>query len=368
MLRPMRPDKLLRTVGVLQRWGLTPAAAYAVGAIRDPGRTAIVDEHGALSFAEVEARTNALANALARGVCAGDTVSIMCRNHRGFIEATVACSKLGASARYLDTTLAPSRLATVLARADPAALIYDEEFAPLMPPTPPHCRHVIAWCEQGPRRSPEPLLEELIAAGDVSALEPAREPSGVAVLTAGPRTGPQHSEREVPCSLVRPASLLTPIPLRRGQTTVLAAPLCHPWGFLHLKLGLRLGSTLVLRRHFDPEETMREVARHRASALALLPDMLGEIVSAAGEEIAGPRASSLRVIAVQGSSLPQELALPALARFGDVLYNLYGSSVVKLNGQWLGVERRGRAQQRSAARLARGERRAPIPGHARRPA
>jgi AcrR family transcriptional regulator len=86
MPRPTRPDKLLRALVVLRRWGLTPAAVYGVAANLCPERAAIVDELGALSFEQVNRRTNALARALrAAGVGEHDTVAIMCRNHRGFI-------------------------------------------------------------------------------------------------------------------------------------------------------------------------------------------------------------------------------------------------------------------------------------------
>ncbi len=61
-----------------------------------------------------------------------DGVAIMCRNHRGFIEATVACAKLGASVLYLNTAFAGPQIADVLRREAPVALIYDEEFAGLV--------------------------------------------------------------------------------------------------------------------------------------------------------------------------------------------------------------------------------------------
>jgi acyl-CoA synthetase (AMP-forming)/AMP-acid ligase II len=133
MFRPVRPDKAVRALGTLRRWGPTPAAAYTGAAIRYPERLALVDERGALTFAEVDRLTNALANALAReGVRAHDGVAVMCRNHRGFIEATVACSKLGASVLYLNTAFAGPQIADVLEREAPAALIYDAEFANLV--------------------------------------------------------------------------------------------------------------------------------------------------------------------------------------------------------------------------------------------
>ena len=127
------PDKTLRSLGVLRRWGPSSAAAYTGGAIRFPDRPAIVDDRGTLTFAEVDRRTNALAHALAEGgIGDEDSVAIMCRNHRGFVEATVACAKLGAGALYLNTAFAGPQIADVLQREDPAAVIYDEEFAELV--------------------------------------------------------------------------------------------------------------------------------------------------------------------------------------------------------------------------------------------
>jgi acyl-CoA synthetase (AMP-forming)/AMP-acid ligase II len=329
MVAPMRPDKLLRTLAVLHRWGLTPAGAYGVAAMRYPERAAIIDERGALTFADVQRRTNALARAFrAAGVGEQDAVAIMCRNHRGFIDATVACSKLGANVLYLDAQLPAPRIAAVLTRADPVALIYDEEFSALMPRAHAGCKRFIAWCEPN-GQPPQPPLEDVIARGDTSELTPPREGRTVAVLTA--RAGAQqHAERKVPSSLVWSPALLSPIPLRRGQAMIVGAPMCHRWGFLHLKLGLRLGSTLVMRRRFDRRATLREVAQHRATALVVVPEMLQRIMVLGKDAIAGYETTSLQMIAINGSSLPQELAMPAMQTFGRVLYNLHGPSVVRL--------------------------------------
>ena len=66
------------------------------------------------------------------GIGYGDGVGIMCRNHRGFIEATLAAAKLGASALYLNTMFAGPQLVEVTRREGPKALVYDEEFAGLL--------------------------------------------------------------------------------------------------------------------------------------------------------------------------------------------------------------------------------------------
>ena len=110
--------RVLREVGLLRAdrpaadWRASRADARCAGApprrphrrwprSRDPDAVAVRDELGELTFEQVHRRSNALADALAeRGVEAGDGVGIMCRNHRGFIDATMAAAKLGASILY----------------------------------------------------------------------------------------------------------------------------------------------------------------------------------------------------------------------------------------------------------------------------
>ena len=87
---------------------------------------------GSLTFGELHRRSNALARALAeRGVEEGDCVAVMCRNHRGFVDASVAAAKLGADILYLNTAFAGPQLVDVLEREQPAVVIHDEEFTEL---------------------------------------------------------------------------------------------------------------------------------------------------------------------------------------------------------------------------------------------
>jgi len=328
ILTPVRPDKAVRIIAALSRWGPTPAAAYAGGSLQYPNRVAVIDERGAVTFAEIQRRTNALANELRRrGVGEGDGVAIMCRNHRGFIEATVACAKLGASALYLNTSFAGPQIADVVDREDPAALIYDEEFADLVEEAGKGRKRFIAWSEPQ-AQTDAPLLEEMIVAGVDSDLEPPEEKGRVVILTSGTTGTPKGAPRKQPDSIEPAAALFSRIPLRARETTVIAAPMFHSWGFAHLTLALPLGSTVVLARKFDPENTLRLVSTHRASTLAVVPVMLQRMLDLGERVISRYDTSSLRVIALSGSALPGELATRAMDVFGDVLYNLYGSTEV----------------------------------------
>ncbi len=331
MIQPMRPDKALRSLLTLRQWGPTPAAAYTGSAIRYPTQEAIVDERGTLTFAELDGRTNALARALHReGIGEQDGVAIMCRNHRGFIEATVACSKLGASALYLNTAFAGPQIADVMRRENPVALIYDEEFDELVAEGGTGRKRYVAWHEPGerPLSKSDPRLQELIAAESDTPLSPPAEKGRVVILTSGTTGAPKGAARKQPDSLEPAAALFSKIPLKARETTMIAAPMFHSWGFAHFTLGLPLASTLVLRRKFDAEDTLRAVAHHRATALAVVPVMLQRILDLGEERISRYDVSALKVIAASGSTLPGELATRVMDTFGDVLYNLYGSTEV----------------------------------------
>jgi acyl-CoA synthetase (AMP-forming)/AMP-acid ligase II len=328
IVHPERPDRTLRSLAALRRWGPSSPAAYAGGAARFPGRPAIIDDRGAVTFAEVDRRTNALAHALsAAGIGDEDSVAIMCRNHRWFIEATVACAKLGAGALYLNTMFAGPQITDVLKREDPAALIYDEEFAGLVAEGAAGRARYIAWSEPG-SDDQTPTLEDLIAGAPTSELSPPADKGRVVILTSGTTGAPKGASRKQPDTLEPAAALFSKIPLKARETTMIAAPLFHSWGYAHFTLGLALSSTFVLRRRFDPEDTLKAVSQHRASALAVVPVMLQRILDEGPDVLAHYDTSALKVIAASGSVLPGELATRTMDAFGDILYNLYGSTEV----------------------------------------
>jgi acyl-CoA synthetase (AMP-forming)/AMP-acid ligase II len=327
VVRPMRPDRLLKVLQTLVHWGRSPAAGTISLADRYPDETAIIDELGTLTYAELHTRTNALAHSLSdMGIVEGDGVAIMCRNHRGFIEATVAVSKLGADALYLNTAFAGPQLAEVVGREKPKAIVYDEEFSGLLEEAGRRRKRIVAWHD-----SPEladPTIDELITAGDPDDVVPPQREGRAVILTSGTTGSPKGASRENPQSLDPVVSLLSRIPLRTRQVTHIAAPLFHSWGFAHFSLGLILGSTYVLRRKFDPEGALQAVSRRRCDSLVVVPVMLQRIMELPESTRAKYDLSSLKAVAASGSALPGDLALEWMDAWGDNLYNLYGSTEV----------------------------------------
>jgi acyl-CoA synthetase (AMP-forming)/AMP-acid ligase II/carbon monoxide dehydrogenase subunit G len=327
VVRPMRPDRAWGVLRTIQKWGRSPAAGSISLAERYPDEPMIVDELGTLTYSEVHTRTNALAHALSdAGIVEGDGVGIMCRNHRGFVEATVAVSKLGANSLYLNTAFAGPQLTEVVKREKPKALVYDEEFTELLADAGRRRGRFVAWHDSD--RCDDPTLDELMAEGDPGDVVPPDREGRAVILTSGTTGAPKGAARSNPQSLDPAVSLLSKIPLKARQVSHIAAPLFHSWGFAHYTIGLILGTTYVLRRKFEPEACLAEVARYRCDSLVVVPVMMQRILELPEETRSKYDVSSLKVVAASGSALPGDLAIEWMNAFGDTLYNLYGSTEV----------------------------------------
>src|SRR5436853_1431509 len=200
-VRPERPDTLARVINILVRWGATPAAAAAASAARFPNEVAIEDELGSLTFREVHRRSNALATALQdRGVVEGDGVAILARNHRYFVEATIACSKIGANALYLNTSFAAPQAREVLEREKPKATIYDAECAKLISHATQgrQTKRYVAWIGDDEPITGDERLEDLIETTDSDDVLPPSEEAKFVILTSGTTGTPNGASRSAP--------------------------------------------------------------------------------------------------------------------------------------------------------------------------
>jgi fatty-acyl-CoA synthase len=327
VLGPVGPGRLVRVALALRRYGATMAGAYAVQSAWQPDRAAVIDPLGTLSFAQMEARTTALAAGLAGiGIGPDHRVGLLCRNHRGFVEATVALARLGADTLYLNTGFAGPQLADVLTHEGASAVILDEEFSGLTPLLPPSWPRVLA---SPAAEADTPLtLPRLMLAGLGRPLRRPPHDGRLIILTSGTTGAPRGTRRQAPASVDPLLAVLSTIPLRRSDTTLIAAPMFHTWGLAHLGLGLVLGTTLVLPGRFEPEPTLALIEEHRVTALAAVPVMLQRILDLPEPVRRRYDISSLRVVAVSGSALSGDLAARFMDAFGDVLYNLYGSTEV----------------------------------------
>ncbi|HWE34330.1 MAG TPA: acyl-CoA synthetase [Solirubrobacteraceae bacterium] len=323
------PHRVAQILRAFERYGML-GGALGTAAIRTGSRVGLIDELGELTYKQLDQRSNALANAWReRGLEPGEGVAILARNHRGFVDAVFAAAKCGARIVLLNTDFAGPQIREVAGREGTDLLVYDDEYSEMLSGVEPRRGRFRAWTD-GPRIDgpPPDSLEALIAQSDHSAPPKPGVAPKIIILTSGTTGTPKGAPRTEPHSLAPVGGLLSKVPFRARQTTELCAPMFHALGFAHAILGVALGSTLVVRRRFDPQVTLDSLDHHRASALVVVPVMLARMLDLGPQARAGHDFGSLRIIFAGGSQLGAELAKRTIEAFGPVLYNLYGSTEV----------------------------------------
>nr|WP_166659285.1 AMP-binding protein [Labedaea rhizosphaerae] len=319
-----RPDLVVRSVLAVRHLGPIAGAAQ-VAAARDHRAIGLVDELGELSYRQLDLRSNALARALAdRGVGPGSVLALLARDHRGAVDTMLAAGKLGAKLLLMNTGFAGPQLADVAEREQVAAFIHDQEFTELAETL--DLPRYLAWVD-GHGTFPVETLDELITSTSDRPVPLPRTAGSLTLLTSGTTGTPKGAPRQIRSPLVA-AQFLDRIPLRAGECTMLAAPLFHGTGLSQFILSFGLGSTVVLRRRFDPESTLKAIQDNRCTALVVVPTMLQRIVDLGPDVLDRYDTGSLRIIFCAGSALAPELGNRATEAFGPVIHNLYGSTEV----------------------------------------
>jgi acyl-CoA synthetase (AMP-forming)/AMP-acid ligase II len=306
---PGPPARVLRQLLTLRRWGFGLAGELRQAAARDPDRVALIDDDGIFSYAVLLEMSQRLTGDL--DLTAGDRVGLLSRNSAPMVAAMVAITSAGADPVLLNTGLSAPQLAAVVRDQGLRLILHSRDFSPTGVPT--LCLDELAPAPPSSARPPSP-------AASSSSAPPPRAGRTI-VLTSGTTGLPKGAQRPTPAGFGPLASIIDRIPLRAGMRMMIAAPLFHTWGLAGLQIALALRATVVLRRRFEPATALDAMILHRCEALIAVPVMLQGLM----ELPAGDR-PQLEVVAVSGSALPGGLATRFMDRYGDVLYNLYGST------------------------------------------
>ena len=328
VIRPVRPDRLASMAAAPIRHGTGPAALGAAAASRWPDQPAIVDERGALTYGQLDQRARALASGIG-DECGGTTrgLAVMCRNHGGFLEALLAGSRLGVDLLLLNTEFAGPQLAQVLEREMPDTAILDEEFASVFDQAGFRGNRIIAW-RDGDRS--EPTVDAMIAAHEVAAAPgpTTRNQGRLVILTSGTTGVPKGAPRSlsIPSLLGPMTTFFSRVPLRTCERILIGPPFFHGFGLTYLGVAMFLGATMVVRRRFDAEATLRAIEEHEVTTLIAVPVMLQRILELPDDVRDRYDHSSLRVIISAAAPLGIRLAAAVADAFGDIVYNLYGTT------------------------------------------
>ena len=315
LMRPVRPDRVVRASLASTRFGATPASVAAAAAALYGDRPAIIDELGTLTFSELDLQSRALAAAMHGhfDLGCGARVAIMCRNHRGFVQAEVAATRLGCDVVPLNGDFAGPQLADVLAREGITAAVHDDEFGRLFDAAAFERTRIVAW-HDAPTSGP--TLETLIELGLGHEAPPPRDHGRLVLLTSGTTGTPKGATRHIRARSLAPLAVAGLPGSRRGSSPCRARasrswsrpPLFHLYGVIGLAAAFGLGSPIgdppPVRSRGDARPD-RAHARRRA---ARGPDDARTDHEPAG----GPRArydtSSLRMIVSGAAPLAPELA------------------------------------------------------------
>ena len=346
LIAPMRPDRYLRMGMAMRRAGLTATVGFAAAAQRCPDRAGLIDERGTLTWRQLDDRCDALGVALQQrnpdsGLPA--TVAVMCRNHRGFIEALVGANRIGADVVLLNTSFAGPAMAEVIERESagrPITVIYDEEFTDTVERALrdiPNATRILAWTDSADSAdstdnadvtgSATATVDSLIEAHLGRRPQPASRKSDVILLTSGTTGAPKGAKRSAGSGGAGDLkAVLDRTPWRAEEPIVIAAPMFHAWGFSQLLFAALLACPIVTRRKFDPEATLALIDRHRATGLAVVPVMFDRIMDLPEDVRNRYSAKSLRFATASGSRMRPDVVTAFMDQFGDVIYNNYNAT------------------------------------------
>src|ERR1700757_740675 len=325
MIAPMRPDRYLKMAAAMRREGMGMTVGFASAAQRCPDRPGLIDELGTLSWRQLDERINALAAALQK-LPQAQVIGIMCRNHRGFVEALVAGNRIGSDIVLLNTSFAGPALAEVVNREGVDTVIYDDEFTATVDRAladKPDATRILAWT--GGQQ--ELTVENLIAEYTGQRPERTGRKSRMILLTSGTTGTPKGANQSGGnAGIGTLKAILDRTPWRAEEPIVIVAPMFHAWGFSQLVFAASMACTVVTRRKFDPEATLDLIDRHQATGLAVVPVMFDRIMDLPDEVRNRYSCKSLRFAAASGSRMRPDVVTAFMDQFGDVIYNNYNAT------------------------------------------
>jgi long-chain acyl-CoA synthetase len=298
---------------------------------------AVIDEQGATTWSLFNDRVNQVIHLLrATGVQPGDTVAIMSGNRREFFEVAAAAGHTSLVFVPVNWHWVSRELAYVLADCDAKVLFVEDQFADAareacLDPQTSGCTTKIII---GERELPGFLNYE-----DVIADQPTDEPdnqasggpmfytSGTTGFPKGVRSGLNATGNDLALVKLLGIGVSSVLQIPADGVTLLDGPAYHSAQLaLSLYPLLALGSTCVMRQHFDAASLLTLVDRHRVTNTHLVPTQLSRLLKlpeATREIFDG---SSLVSVIHGAAPCPLKVKQQMLDWWGPVITEYYGGT------------------------------------------
>ncbi len=299
---------------------ISPVAGVLRQAKYFPRSTALIYEGEELDYAALTARIEQHARAfLASGIRRGDRIGYLGLNSSTFLVTMMAAWWVGAIFEPLNFRLAPREVERLVAKSTPRLLVVEPCHQEIMervdaPDNSPLQLVLVDNDPAIPLQSPAgdkwTLLSNFLSSGAGSALDApaAAHDDDLAILmfTSGTTGEPKGVQLTFGNLWWNAANVDSLVDTRRGDVNLAVAPLFHIGALNALTLRLLVrGGVTVVRRSFDPRQTLHDIEEHRVSQAFLVPAQLSAMHQT--EEFEQRDISSLRALICAGAPVPPVL-------------------------------------------------------------
>lgn len=308
-------------------------------ALITPQRYAVFFEDEALTFLDLDNRTNRLAQGLLKlGIKPGDRVALLMRNCIQYLEVFFASARIGAVLVPLNVRLAPAELDYILDDCSVSALIYGNGFEDKLAKleTLPYIKVRIGTTK---RSDTDDLAYDTV----VEASEPkspeilVSETDLLAVMYTSGTTGYPKGVMLTHKAVYHAAlNLMIGLSYQYPDKCLIIAPLFHTGASSPIIGHFIRGISTVLMADFEPAAALKLIERHKVRLMlgvTTIMKMLLEVPDYADYDL-----SAWQVAILPGSPLPYPLIESAHARFGVLSQNLWGMTEIGGPGALMNIE------------------------------
>ena len=306
----------------------------------DPNRPAVLMAHSGetQTYGELDARSNQLAQLLrAAGLGLRDHYAIFMENQLRFIEACGGGDRSGLYYTCINAFLKSEELAYILDNCEARLLITSTEKLPLalaaLPGCPKVTRCLVVGYGQPLRRLGHTLIEDYDDALARFPTTPVTDQRlGIPMLYSSGTTGrPKGVLRALaeqpptePTAVMRFVSELWRY--RAGMVYLSPAPLYHAAPLTAVGMAIRQGGTVVVMAHFDAEQFLALVERHRVTHSQLVPTMFSRLLKLPAAVRARYDLSSLEWAVHGAAPCPPQVKAQMIDWWGPIILEYYGAT------------------------------------------
>lgn len=282
--------------------------------VERPHDEALVCGDKRLAWDELDRRSARVANALiGDGLRPGDRVAVLARNNAEFFEVAFGTAKAGGITVSLNWRLTGTELAEILADADPAVVVVEDEFVELLADQPGlrtvrYGEHYEAWLGAAPPEEPSVPVDSDDTAYLLYSSGTTGRAKGIEITHANLRL----SER-----MAREA-----FGMDAASVNLCPGPQFHIAGAGTGLMAMFVGGLTIIARHPTPEALLRTIARERVTHAFMVPAIVAAVL--ADPELDHCDVSSLRQISYGAAPMTESLLTRAMNVLRCDFLGVYG--------------------------------------------